>query len=73
MFNKTTSNIQQDDDPEDGFGTEEEQKLQKIILFIILSGNPSSLGKTKYLFIADSLDGISDIDLYRRALIASIK
>ena len=71
VSNKTTITIQQDDDPEDGFGAEG-AKTPKDYIVYYLSGNPSSLGKTKYLFIADSLDGISDIDLYRRALIASI-
>ena len=37
-----------------------------------LVGNPTSKGRTKYLFIGDSLDGAGDISLYRRALIASI-
>ena len=72
VSNKTTITIQQDDDPEDGFGTDGGTKTPKDYIVYYLSGNPSSLGKTKYLFIADSLDGISDIDLYRRALIASI-
>ncbi|MDA7709742.1 Ig-like domain-containing protein [Gammaproteobacteria bacterium] len=72
VSNKTTVTIQQDDDPEDGFGSDGGTKTPKDYIVYYLSGNPSSLGKTKYLFIADSLDGISDIDLYRRALIASI-
>ncbi|MDA9577619.1 M64 family metallo-endopeptidase [Gammaproteobacteria bacterium] len=71
VSNKTTVTIQQDDDPEDGFGADG-GKTPKDYIVYYLSGNPSSLGKTKYLFIADSLDGISDVDLYRRALIASI-
>jgi len=72
VSNKTTVTIQQDDDPEDGFGADGGTKTPKDYIVYYLSGNPSSLGKTKYLFIADSLDGISDVDLYRRALIASI-
>ena len=72
VSNKTTVTIQQDDDPEDGFGADGGSKTPKDYIVYYLSGNPSSLGKTKYLFIADSLDGISDVDLYRRALIASI-
>ena len=72
VSNKTTITIQQDDDPEDGFGEDGGTTTPKDYFVYYLSGNPSSLGKTKYLFIADSLDGISDIDLYRRALVASI-
>ena len=72
VSNKTTVTIQQDDDPEDGFGADGGTKTPKDYIVYYLSGNPSSLGKTKYLFIADSLDGTSDVDLYRRALIASI-
>ncbi len=72
VSNKTTVTIQQDDDPEDGFGADGGTKTPKDYMVYYLSGNPSSLGRTKYLFIADSLDGISDVDLYRRALIASI-
>ena len=62
VSNKTTVTIQQDDDPEDGFGADGGTKTPKDYVVYYLSGNPSSLGKTKYLFIADSLDGISDID-----------
>ena len=72
VSNKTTVTIQQDDDPEDGFGADGGTKTPKDYTVYYLSGNPSSLGKTKYLFIADSLDGASDIVLYRRALLASI-
>ena len=72
VSNKTTVTIQQDDDPEDGFGADGGTKTPKDYIVYYLSGNPSSLGKTKYLFLADSLDGTSDVDLYRRALIASI-
>ena len=72
VSNKTTVTIQQDDDPEDGFGVDGGTKTPKDYTVYYLSGNPSSLGKTKYLFIADSLDGASDVGLYRRALLASI-
>jgi hypothetical protein len=72
VSNKITVTIQQDDDPEDGFGANGGTKTPKDYIVYYLSGNPSSLGRTKYLFIADSLDGISDVNLYRRALIASI-
>lgn len=72
VSNKTTVTIQQDDDPDDGFGAGGGSKTPKDYIVYYLSGSPSSLGKTKYLFIGDSLDGVSDIELYRRALIASI-
>ena len=72
VSNKTTVTIQQDDDPEDGFGADGGSKTPKDYIVYYLSGNPSSPGKTKYLFLADSLNGVSDIDLYRKALLASI-
>jgi len=72
VSNKTTVTIQQDDDPEDGFGANGGSKTPKDYIVYYLSGNPSSPGKTKYLFLADSLNGVSDVDLYRKALLASI-
>lgn len=70
ISNKTTVTIEQDDTPEDGFDGED--KTPKDYLVYQLSGSSSSKGKTKYLFVGDSLEGESDIDLYRRALIASV-
>ena len=70
VSNKTKVTIQQDDDPEDGFDGGD--KTPKDYLVYYLSGSPSSLARTKYLFIGDSLDGQSDINLYRRALTASV-
>jgi len=70
VSNKTTVTIQQDDDPEDGFDGGD--KTPKDYLVYYLSGSPSSLARTKYLFIGDSLDGQVDINLYRRALTASV-
>ena len=70
VSNKTTVTIQQDDDPEDGFDGGD--KTPKDYLVYYLSGSPSSLARTKYLFIGDSLDGQGDINLYRRALTASV-
>ena len=70
VSNKTTVTIQQDDDPEDGFDGGDKTPKEYIVYY--LSGSPSSLARTKYLFIGDSLDGQSDIDLYRRALTASV-
>ena len=70
VSNKTTVTIDQDDDPEDGFNGG--AKTPKDYYVYYLSGNPTSLGKSKYLFIADSLVDENDISLYRRALIASI-
>ena len=71
ISNKTTVTIEQDDDPEDGFD-DSGAKTSKDYYVYYLSGNPTSLGKSKYLFIADSLVDENDISLYRRALIASI-
>ena len=62
--------IQQDDDPEDGF--DGGAKTPKDYKVYYLSGGPSATGKTQYLFIGDSLSNANEIDLYRRALLASI-
>ena len=70
ISNKSIVTIEQDVDPEDGFSGGE--KVSKDYYVYYLVGSPSSKGRTKYLFIGDSLDGNSDIGLYRRALIASI-
>ena len=68
--NRRTITIQQDDDPEDGF--DGGAKTSKDYEIYYLSGGPNSLAGTTYLFVGDSLNGESDIDLYRRALIASV-
>ena len=70
ISNKTIITINQDDNPEDGF--DGGAKTQKDYYVYYLIGNPSSIGRTKYLFIGDSLNGDTDLDLYRRALVASI-
>ena len=70
VSNKRTITIQQDDDPEDGFDGGD--KTSKDYEIYYLSGGPNSLAGTTYLFVGDSLSGQSDIDLYRRALIASV-
>ena len=70
ISNKTTITIEQDDTPEDGFDGDD--KTLKDYLVYQLSGSPTSTGRTGYLFVGDSLNGQSDIDLYRRALIASV-
>ena len=67
---RRTITIEQDDDPEDGF--DGGAKTSKDYEIYYLSGGPNSLAGTTYLFVGDSLDGESDIDLYRRALIASV-
>ena len=68
--NRKTISIQQDVDPLDGF--EGGEKVTKDYEIYYLSGSPDSLAGTKYLFVGDSLDGETDINLYRRALIASV-
>ena len=70
VSNKTKVTIEQDNSPENGF--EGEDKTLKDYLVYQLSGSPTSKGRTKYLFIGDSLESQGDIDLYRRALIASV-
>jgi len=45
VSNKTTVTIQQDDDPEDGFGADGGTKTPKDYTVYYLSGNPSSLVK----------------------------
>ena len=68
--NRRTITIQQDDDPEDGFDGGD--KTPKDYEIYYLSGGSNSLAGTTYLFVGDSLNGETDIDLYRRALIASV-
>ena len=68
--NRRTITIQQDVDPTDGF--EGGQKVSKDYEIYYLSGGPDSSAGTKYLFVGDSLNGVTDINLYRRALIASV-
>lgn len=70
VSNKNVVTIQQDDTPDDGF--EGNDKTSKDYLVYQLSGSPASKGKTKYLFVGDSLADQADIELYRRALIASV-
>ena len=70
IADKKIVTISQDDDPEDGF--DGGGKTSKDYYVYYLSGNASSPGKSKYLFIGDSLNGEADIDLYRRALVASV-
>ena len=70
ISNKRVVTISQDDDPEDGF--DGGAKTLKDYYVYYLVGDPNSKGRTKYLFIGDSLNGSTDINLYRRALIASI-
>ena len=70
ISNKTVVTISQDDNPEDGY--DGGAKTQKDYYVYYLIGNPQSTGRTKYFFIGDSLDGNTDISLYRRALIASV-
>ena len=68
--NRRTITIQQDVDPTDGFDGGE--KVSKDYEIYYLSGGPDSLAGTKYLFVGDSLTEKTDINLYRRALIASV-
>ena len=68
--NRRTVTIEQDDDPEDGF--DGGAKTPKDYEIYYLSGGPNSLAGTKYLFVGDSLNGESDRELYRRALLASV-
>ena len=70
ISNKTVVTINQDDDPEDGFVGGSKTLKDYYVYYLV--GDPSSRGRTKYLFIGDSLNGESDINLYRRALIASV-
>lgn len=69
--NKEIITIQQDVDASDGFGSDGD-KISKNYNVYYLSGSSNSKGKTKYLFIGDSLDSQLDISLYRRALLASL-
>ena len=70
ITNKNIVTIEQDDSPEDGFDGDD--KTLKDYIVYQLSGSPTSRGRTKYLFIADSLENKDDINLYRRALLSSV-
>ena len=70
VANKRVVRIQQDSDPDDGF--DGGQKSPRDYSIYYLSGGPNSIGKTKYLFIGDSLNNAGEIELYRRALLASV-
>ena len=70
---RETVTINQDVDPEDGFnGGEKILKDYNVYYLVGQPGDMGSLGRTNYLFIGDSLNGEADIDLYRRALLASL-
>jgi len=64
---KNIVTISQNVDPED-----DSVKEEKDYYVYYLSGNSQSLGRTKYLFVGDSLAGQNDVSLYRRALLASV-
>ena len=67
ISNKTVVTISQDDDPEDGY--DGGAKTQKDYYVYYLIGNPQSTGRTKYLFIGDSLDGNTDISFIEERLL----
>ncbi|MFL2715775.1 MAG: Ig-like domain-containing protein, partial [Gammaproteobacteria bacterium] len=64
---KNVVTISQNVDPED-----DSVKEDKDYYVYYLSGNSESRGRTKYLFVGDSLAGQNDVSLYRRALLASV-
>jgi hypothetical protein len=64
---KNVVTISQNVDPED-----DSVKEDKDYYVYYLSGNSESRGRTKYLFVGDSLAGQNDLSLYRRALLASV-
>tara|TARA_B100000575_G_scaffold47585_1_gene34655 strand:+ start:674 stop:2773 length:2100 start_codon:yes stop_codon:yes gene_type:complete len=70
ISNKSIVTINQDDDPDDGFVGGDKTSKDYYVYYLV--GDPNSKGKTKYLFIGDSLNGLTDINLYRRALVASV-
>ena len=68
--------VAQDDDKSDGFDSGSTTDKDYYIYYLV--GGDSSLGRTDYLFVADSLDqvinedGESDVDRFREALLSSI-
>ena len=70
VSNRREIRIQQDTDPDDGFSGGAKQARDYKTYY--LSGGPNAMGKTQYLFIGDSLNNASEIELYRRALLASV-
>ena len=70
VSNRREIRIQQDTNPDDGFSGGDKQARDYKTYY--LSGGPNAMGKTQYLFIGDSLNNASEIELYRRALLASV-
>ena len=76
IANKTIVTVAQDDDKSDGFDSGTTTNKDYYVYYLI--GGDSSLGRTDYLFVADSLNADSssglesDTDRFRDALLRSI-
>ncbi len=76
IADKRIVTVAQDDDKSDGFDSGSTTDKQYYLYYLV--GGDSSFGRTDYLFVADSLDdvtnesGDSDVDRFRQALLSSI-
>ena len=76
IADKRIITVAQDDDKSDGFDSGSTTDKQYYLYYLV--GGDSSIGRTDYLFVADSLDdvtnesGDSDVDRFRQALLSSI-
>ncbi len=76
IADKRIVTVAQDDDKSDGFDSGSTTEKQYYLYYLV--GGDSSIGRTDYLFVADSLDdvtnesGDSDVDRFRQALLSSI-
>ncbi len=76
IADKRIVTVAQDDDKSDGFDSGSTTDKQYYLYYLV--GGDSSIGRTDYLFVADSLDdvtnesGDSDVDRFRQALLSSI-
>ena len=76
IADKKIVTVAQDDDKSDGFDAGSTTDKDYYLYYLV--GGDSSLGRTDYLFVADSLDqainedGENDVDRFREALLSSI-
>ena len=76
IADKRIITVAQDDEKSDGFDSGSTTDKQYYLYYLV--GGDSSIGRTDYLFVADSLDdvtnesGDSDVDRFRQALLSSI-
>ena len=72
IADKKIITIEQDDDPDDGFGANGGTSTPVQYYVYYLSGNESSTEGTNYLFVGDSLGSETDVSNFRESLLGSI-